>query len=45
VRPFFDTNVLVYAFDRGEPEKREVSRRLMEEHLAGGDGMLSVQVL
>ncbi len=45
MRPFFDTNVLVYAFDEGEPEKRQVSRRLIEEHLVGGDGVLSVQVL
>ena len=42
---FLDTNVLVYAFDEGEPEKREVARRLVEEHLIEGDGMLSVQVL
>lgn len=44
-RPFFDTNVLIYAFDEDEPEKREVSRRLVEEHLEMGNGMLSVQVL
>ena len=43
--PFFDTNVLVYAFDRGEPEKRSVSQKLIDEHLIRGDGMLSVQVL
>ena len=43
--PFFDTNVLVYAFDEGEPEKRSVSRELIDEHLTRGDGMLSVQVL
>lgn len=43
--PFFDTNVLVYAFDEREPEKREVARRLIKEHLDEGDGMLSVQVL
>lgn len=45
MRPFFDTNVLVYAFDEEEPEKREVGSSLIEEHLMGGDGMLSVQVL
>lgn len=44
-QPFFDTNVLVYAFDEGEPERREVSRTLVEEHLVEGNGMLSVQVL
>jgi predicted nucleic acid-binding protein len=45
MRPFFDTNVLVYAFDEGEPEKREVSLALIKEHLEEGDGILSVQVL
>jgi predicted nucleic acid-binding protein len=45
MRPFFDTNVLVYAFDEGEQEKRTVARELVVEHLLEGDGMLSVQVL
>jgi len=45
VPAFLDTNVLVYAFDEGEREKREVARRLVDEHLIEGDGMLSVQVL
>jgi predicted nucleic acid-binding protein len=44
-RPFFDTSVLVYAFDQGEPEKREVALALMKEHLEEGDGILSVEVL
>lgn len=43
--PFFDTNVLVYFLDEGEPRKREVARNLVREHLIEGDGMLSVQVL
>jgi predicted nucleic acid-binding protein len=43
--PFFDTNVLVYAFDVSEPEKREVARGLIKAHLEEGEGMLSVQVL
>lgn len=45
MRPFFDTNVLVYAFDEGEPEKRTIARGLIEEHLIEGNDMLSVQVL
>lgn len=45
MRPFFDTNVLVYFVDEDEPEKKEVARNLVEEHLVGGDGTLSVQVL
>lgn len=43
--PFFDTNVLVYAFDEGEPEKRAIALGLIEKHLIGGDGTISVQVL
>lgn len=45
MRPFFDTNVLVYAFDEGEAEKRAVALGLIREHLEEGEGMLSVQVL
>ncbi len=45
MRPFFDTNVLVYAFDEGEAEKRVVALDLIQEHLEEGEGMLSVQVL
>ncbi len=45
MRPFFDTNVLVYAFDEGEPEKREIALGLIKEHLEEGDGILSMQVL
>ncbi|MGB3633721.1 MAG: PIN domain-containing protein [Rubrobacteraceae bacterium] len=43
--PFFDTNILLYAFDEDEPEKQSVSRELIDEHLTRGDGILSVQVL
>ncbi|MDO5627178.1 MAG: PIN domain-containing protein [Mobilicoccus sp.] len=39
---FFDTNVLVYAFDAGEPVKQEQARRLMAEH---PDAVISTQVL
>ncbi|HEV2094541.1 MAG TPA: PIN domain-containing protein [Rubrobacter sp.] len=43
--PFFDTNVLVYLVDEDEPEKQRIARGLLEEHLAEGDGAISVQVL
>ncbi len=43
--PFFDTNVLVYLVDEDEPEKQRIARGLVEEHLAEGAGMISVQVL
>ena len=29
---FFDTNILIYACDQDEPEKRDVSRRLILQH-------------
>lgn len=43
--PFFDTNVLVYIVDADEPEKQQISRDLVQQHLAEGDGAISVQVL
>ena len=43
--PFLDTNVLVYFVDEDEPEKQEVARGLVQEHLVAGSGMISVQVL
>jgi predicted nucleic acid-binding protein len=42
---FFDTSILIYAVDEGEPEKLGIARALVEEHLVEGDGMISVQVL
>ena len=45
MRPFFDTNILLYLVVEDEPEKKDVAHNLVEEHLVGGDGMLSVQVL
>ena len=42
---FLDTNVLVYAFDRSDSERRSVAARLLDE-LAGEDRLrLSTQVL
>jgi predicted nucleic acid-binding protein len=43
-RTFLDTNVLVYAFDVGEPRKRDVALRLLDEAEAGGL-VVSTQVL
>jgi predicted nucleic acid-binding protein len=42
---FFDTNVLVYAEDRGEPEKRTIALRLLADHIASDDIVVSAQVL
>ena len=44
-KAFFDTNVLVYAFDRSEPEKGAVARRLIHDLGAQGNLVLSTQVL
>lgn len=43
-RTFVDTNVLVYAFDTGEPAKREIARHVIEQ-AAPGELVLSAQVL
>ena len=42
---FFDTNVLVYFVDEDEPEKQEIARKLVQEYLIEGNGIISVQVL
>jgi predicted nucleic acid-binding protein len=42
---FLDTNVLVYAHDDAEPEKRDRARNLIREGLEKGLLVLSAQVL
>jgi predicted nucleic acid-binding protein len=42
---FFDTNVLVYAEDHGEPEKRAIALKVLADHVASDDIVLSAQVL
>jgi predicted nucleic acid-binding protein len=42
---FFDSNILVYMFDRSFPQKREVARGLLKDHSTDGDILLSTQVL
>ena len=44
-RLFFDTNVLVYAYDRGNPAKQSAAQRLIEQSLLAETGCLSAQVL
>lgn len=44
-RSFVDTNVLVYADDRAEPEKRERARDLLHELIPSRNAVLSLQVL
>lgn len=44
-RRFFDTNILVYAHDAAEPQKRKTARKLLAAHLADQTAVLSTQVL
>jgi predicted nucleic acid-binding protein len=45
VKAFVDTNVLVYAYDRGAGPKHEQALSLVEELWKEGNGVLSTQVL
>jgi predicted nucleic acid-binding protein len=45
VKAFFDTNVLVYAFDKNEPEKQAIAKRLIRQFGGDGQAILSTQVL
>lgn len=42
---FLDTNILVYAHDVSDPDKRNRSRELVFEAIRTGDGVMSPQVL
>ncbi len=42
---FFDTNVLVYAFDKSEPEKSAIAKQLIRDFGTEGNLVLSTQVL
>lgn len=44
-KAFFDTNVLVYAFDKSEPDKGAIARRLIRDFGTEGNLVLSTQVL
>jgi len=44
-RVFFDTNILVYAYDNNAPAKQELARNLLRDAYRHGTGVLSVQVL
>src|SRR5262249_49661572 len=44
-RVFFDTNILVYAYDRGEPKKSAVASRLIRESWESDRAVTSYQVL
>ena len=44
-RDFFDSNILIYAADRSEPEKQFQARRRLNSAIENETGTLSVQVL
>jgi predicted nucleic acid-binding protein len=44
-RSFFDTNVLIYADDKADPEKQRRALDLVAEHRRGRTGVVSLQVL
>lgn len=44
-RYFIDTNVIVYANDSRHPEKQDKAIHLIRELMAGGNGVISSQVL
>ena len=45
VKAFVDTNILVYAYDRGAGERHEKALSLIEQLWRDGNGILSTQVL
>ncbi len=42
---FVDTNVLVYAYDRSEPEKQKQARQILDYLTTAGAGAISTQIL
>lgn len=45
MKTFFDTNVLVYAFDVDSPSKRKRAARVLSECASAGELLISTQVL
>lgn len=44
-RFFIDTNILVYTFDNRSVEKRDIARKIIQDALTTGNGIISFQVL
>ena len=44
-KTFLDTNILVYAYDKHEPEKQKRAQGLLNDGIVLEDAVLSVQVL
>jgi predicted nucleic acid-binding protein len=43
-KAFFDTNIFIYAFDSGHPQKARTADILIREALSSGNGVISYQV-
>lgn len=44
-RVLIDTNILVYAYDRGEHQKQQQAIRILDDLFTSGSGILSAQTL
>lgn len=44
-KQFFDTNVLIYAFDSSEPTKQQIAIKRIDEAVRNQSGVISTQVL
>ncbi len=42
---FIDTTILIYTFDAANPDKRATARKMVEEALSSGNGVISYQVV
>ncbi len=42
---FFDTNILVYAFDKAAKNKQKIAKAIIAEAMGSGNGQISTQVL
>lgn len=45
MKTFVDTNILIYAYDRGSGHKHEIARELLKSLWQQGNGVISTQVL
>jgi predicted nucleic acid-binding protein len=44
-KAFLDTNIFIYSFDRTDPPKAKLAQRIIQDHAALGNGVISFQVV
>jgi predicted nucleic acid-binding protein len=44
-RAFVDTNIFIYSVDRVDQRKAKIALRIIQDHAAGGNGVISFQVV